>query len=106
LGTTYAAQGKRQSALAVSHAVQYHAHRRVELPKGARITTLPGPIDVNTGHLEASRKISVSGSVIEEEFVLGVPTGTVTSSAYEAFVADLRRTDDGFLAATRVRLLP
>jgi hypothetical protein len=106
LGATYAAQGKRQSAFAVSHAVQYRAHRRVELPKGARVTTLPGPIDVKTDHLEASRKISVSGSVIEEEFVLGVPTGTVTSNAYEAFVADLRRTDDGFLAATRVRLLP
>jgi hypothetical protein len=106
LGATYAPLGKRQSALAVSHAVQYHAHRRVELPSSSHITTLPGPVNVKTGHLDASRQISVSGSVIEEQFVLGVPTGMVAPGEYEAFVNDLHRIDDGFLAATRVRLLP
>lgn len=107
LGATYAAQGKRQNALAVSHAVQYHVHRRVELPKGAASPTgVPGPVDVKTAHLEASRKISVSGPVIEDEFVLGVPTGTVAPGEYEAFVADLHRIDDGFLAETVVRLSP
>jgi hypothetical protein len=86
----------------VSHAVQYHAHRRVELPKGARVTTLPGPLEVKSAHLDASRKITVSGSVIEDDFLLGVPTGTVAPGEYEAFVTDLHRTDDAFLAATRV----
>jgi hypothetical protein len=106
LGATYAAQGKRQSALAVSHAVQYHAHRRVELPKGARITTLPGPLEVKTGHLDASRKITVAGSVIEDDFVLGIPTGTVAPKDYDAFAATLHRTDDAFLAATHVLAAP
>jgi len=106
LGATYAAQGKRQNALAVSHAVQYHAHRRIELPKGASVLTLPGPVDVKSRQIEASRRIDVAGSVIEDEFVLGVPTGTVLPGEYEAFVTDLHRVDDGFLAGTRVRFLP
>jgi tetratricopeptide (TPR) repeat protein len=106
LGATYAAQGKRQSALAVSHAVQYHAHRRIELPKGAKITTLPGPLEVKTARLEASRKITVTGSVIEDDFVLGVPTGTIAPSDYDAFAATLHRTDDAFLAGTHVQAGP
>jgi hypothetical protein len=106
LSATYASQGKRQTALAVSHAVQFHAHRRVELPKGTRITTLPGPLEVKTPHLEASRKISVAGTVIEDDFVLGVPTGTVAPADYDAFAATLHRTDDSFLAATHVQAGP
>jgi hypothetical protein len=102
LGATYAGQGKRQSALAISHAVQYHAHRRVELPSGARIASLPGPFEVKSARLEASRSIAVSGAVIEDDFVLGVPTGTIPSKDYETFVADVHRTDDAFLAATHV----
>jgi hypothetical protein len=104
LGATYAAQGKRQSALAVSHAVQYHAHRRVELPRAARIVTVPGPLEVKTAHLDASRKITVAGNVIEDDFALGLPTGTVAAGEYAAFVADLHRTDDAFLAATHIAL--
>jgi hypothetical protein len=106
LGATYAGLGKRQSALAVSHAVQYHAHRRVELPSGARIAVLPGPFEVKTARLDASRRIAVTGQVIEDDFVLGVPTGTISSKDYETFVADVHRTDDAFLAATRVRPPP
>jgi hypothetical protein len=106
LGATYAAQGKRQSALAVSHAVQYHVHRRVELPTGARVTVLPGPLDLRGPHLDASRKISVSGgtpSAVEDDFTLGVPTGTVAPGEYETFVTNLHKTDDAFLAATHVK---
>jgi hypothetical protein len=90
----------------VSHAVQYHAHRRVELPSGARIAVLPGPFEVKTARLDASRRIAVTGQVIEDDFVLGVPTGTISSKDYETFVADVHRTDDAFLAATRVRPPP
>jgi hypothetical protein len=102
LGAAYAAQGGRESALAVSHAIQYHAHRRVELPKGARVTRLPGPLDVKTPRIEASRRISVTGSVLEDDFILGLPTGTISVADYDAFAATLRRTDDAFLAGTRV----
>ncbi len=103
LAATYAGQGKRQSALAVSHAVQYHAHRKVELPSGARIFSLPGPFEVKAARLEASRRIAVSGTVIEDDFVLGVPTGTIPSRDYGTFVTDVHLTDDAFLAATRVK---
>jgi hypothetical protein len=102
LGATYGSEGQRETALAVSHAVQYHAHRRVELPPGATIARMPGPFEVKTPNLEALRHISVSGSVIEDEFTLGVPTGTVSAEAYPAFVANAHHADDAFLASTRV----
>ena len=44
LSATYASEGTRESALAVSHAVQYHAHRRVELPAGATGGPHAGPV--------------------------------------------------------------
>ncbi len=103
LGATYVSQGQRETALAVSQAVQYHAHRRVELPRGAAVVRTPGPFEVATPSLEASRRIAVSGSVIEDDFVLGVPTGTIAADRYGAFVTDAHRTDDAFLASTRVK---
>ena len=33
LGATYASRGARESALAIATTMQYHVHRRVELPK-------------------------------------------------------------------------
>lgn len=103
LGGTYSSAGQREAALAVSHAVQYHAHRRVELPAGASIARMPGPFEVKAGNLDASRHIAVNGNVIEDDFVLGVPTGTVPASAYTAFVANAHHTDDAFLASTRIK---
>lgn len=102
LTSTYAAEGSRQSALAVSHAVQYHAHRRVELPPGAKVAKLPGPFEAKTVSLGASRSISVAGSVIEESFLLSVPTGTIAPNDYPEFARNAQRTDDAFLASTRV----
>ena len=103
LGATYGSEGQRETALAVSHAVQYHAHRRVELPPGATIARLPGPFEVKAANLEASRHITVNGSVIEDDFTLAVSTGTVPADAYPAFVANAHHADDAFLASTRVR---
>jgi hypothetical protein len=121
LSATYASEGTRESALAISRAVQYHAHRRVELPPGASIVRLPGPFDVQTRALSASRKLRVSGlpqdgsagarapgaaTVVEDDVSLSVPTGTVPPAAYAAFVADAHRTDDACLATTRIRTGP
>jgi hypothetical protein len=106
LGATYVSEGQRQTALAVSRAVQYHAHRRVELPPGATIARMPGPFEVKAANLEALRHISVNGSVIEDEFTLGVSTGTVSAEAYPAFLANAHHADDAFLASTRVRPPP
>ena len=107
LSATYASEGTRESALAVSRAVQYHAHRRVELPAGATIVRVPGPFDVQTRALAASRKLRVTtgaSPAIEDDVTLGVPTGTVPAAGYAGFVADAHRTYDALLATTHVRM--
>ena len=106
LAATFATRADRESALAVGTAVQYHVHRRVELPKGAAVARMPGPLDVKAKLVDASRKLAVTGdgSVLEDDFVLDVATGTVPPEEYDAFVAGTHAADDGFLAAVRVTL--
>jgi hypothetical protein len=102
LGATFATRAGRESALALGTAVQYHVHRRIDLPKGAAIARLPGPLDVKSRLVQASRRIAVSGSSLEDEFLLDVATGTIPASDYDDFVSIAHQADDGFLAATRV----
>jgi hypothetical protein len=106
LGATFAARADRESALAVSTALQYHMHRKVVLPAGAVVARLPGPVDVSTDLLQASRKLTVdaseSGNAIDEDFSLAVATGTVTKADYARFVTAAHAADDGFLASTRL----
>ncbi len=112
LAGTLAERAGRESALAVSAAVQYHVHRRVELPPGANVARSPGPLDVKGGLVEASRRIAVtsaSGSVpaaVEDDFLLGVSTGTVPPDAYDAFARSAHAVDDGFLASVAVDIRP
>jgi hypothetical protein len=103
LSATYATQGTRESALAISHAAQYHVRRRVELPAKAQITRLPGPFDGKGPLFAAGRKIAVAGNAIEEDFTLEVTTGTVPMDKYETFVTETHRTDDAFRASTHVK---
>ena len=103
LSATYASQGARESAFAISHATQYHMRRRVELPPKAAIARLPGPFEGKGPLLDAARKISVAGSTIEEDFALEVSTGTIPRDKYDAFVTEIHRTDDAFRASTRVK---
>jgi hypothetical protein len=106
LGATFATRAGRESALALSTAVQYHVHRRIELPPGASVKRMPGPIEIRVKLIEASRTVGVvaSGQVLEDDFVLGVATGMIPAKDYDAFVATTRAADDGFLASTRVVL--
>jgi hypothetical protein len=110
LAAMFAVRAGRESALAVSKAVQYHVHRRVELPKGATIARMPGPLDVKGKLIEASRRIEVTGGggtgviAVEDDFVLGVTTGTIPPSDYDVFAATAHAADDGFLASMRVTL--
>jgi hypothetical protein len=109
LGETFAARAGRKSALALNTALQYHVHRRIELPKGASVARVPGPLDLRTKLVQASRQMGVLNenagtSAIEDDFVLGVATGTIGASDYEAFVATARAADDAFLATTRVTM--
>jgi len=104
LGATFATRAGRESALALNTAVQYHLHRRIELPRGARVARAPGPVDVRSKLVEATRSIGVdeSGRIVEEDFVLGVATGTIPPADYDAFVAVAHAADDGFSAGARV----
>ncbi|MGH7271610.1 MAG: hypothetical protein ACREJ3_14360, partial [Polyangiaceae bacterium] len=102
LAAAFASRADRENALAVASAVQYHLHRRIELPKGAAISRMPGPVDVATKLLRASRKMSIDGSVLEDDFTLDVATGTINQGGYKAFVDAAHAADDGFLGTTRV----
>lgn len=106
LSSTYASQAARESALAINHATQYHVRRRVELPTTAKIMKLPGPFEGKGPLLTASRKISVAGSSIEEDFTLDVTTGTVPLERYDEFVAAAHQADDAFRASTRAKPSP
>lgn len=103
LSSTYASQAARESALAINHATQYHVRRRIELPAKAQITRLPGPFEGKGPLINASRKISVNGTSIEEDFTLDVTTGTVPRDKYDAFVSATHHADDAFRASTRVK---
>ena len=105
LAATFASRAGRESALAVGAAVQYHVHRRVDLPKGATVARMPGPLDVKAKLVDASRKLTVSGagSIIEDDFVLDVSTGTIPPADYDAFVGAAHAADDGFLGSARAR---
>jgi hypothetical protein len=103
LGASYASQGARKDALAIAHALQYHVHRRVELPGGATVTRAPGVVDVRSPVLTAQRRVAVSPGAIEDDFTLSLATGTVAARDYAGFAADAHAIDDGFLASTRVK---
>jgi hypothetical protein len=65
---------------------------------------MPGPLEVKAKLVDASRKLAVTGdgSVVEDDFLLDVSTGTVPPGEYDAFVTGTHAADDGFLAAVRV----
>ena len=41
---------------------------------------------------------------LEDDFVLGVATGTIPAKDYDAFVSVAHAADDGFMASTRVTM--
>jgi hypothetical protein len=67
---------------------------------------MPGPLDVKGKLVDASRRLTVSGggSVVEDDFILDVSTGTIPPAEYDAFVGGAHAADDGFLAAVRVAM--
>jgi len=106
LGATFASQGARQSALSIESAFQYHAHRRVELSASSKPVRPLAAETVQDPLLEAARRGSFGGAegagVIDEDFVLSIPTGMVDPGRYQDFVGKAHRIDDLFMAATRV----
>ena len=106
LGATYASRGSRQSALSIDSALQYHVHRRVELPAGATVTRPAAAVSVKDARIEAIRKGTIKGQVIEEDFTFSLPTGTVTAGDYQRFVEKVHVIDDGFMSGARVKVKP
>jgi hypothetical protein len=107
LGSTYASRAARQSALTIELSLQYHLRRRIELPPGATVVRLPAPVSVDVPRIRATRKVVHDGGrVLEDDFTLNVPTGTVDAEAYQALVDKIHTVDDGFMAVTRVRVKP
>jgi len=107
LSAAYATEGARESALAVTRAVQYHAHRRVELPTGATVVRPAGPFEAKSAALEASRKLRVNPGQepsVEDDLTVEIATGTIPAAGYARFVEAAHRTDDAFLASTRIRM--
>jgi hypothetical protein len=104
LGASYASRGARQNALSIDVPLQYHFHRTLQLPPGAVVTRPPVGIDVSDPNINAGRRVEVRGSVLAEDFMLSLPTGTVPAGRYQAFVEKVQAIDDGFMAGARVTL--
>jgi hypothetical protein len=104
LGATYASRGARQEALSIEAPLQYHLHRRIELPAGAVVVRAPAAVDVTDPNVTARRSLTQSGGALEESFTLSLPTGTVPVSRYQAFVEKVQAIDNGFMAGTRIRV--
>lgn len=106
LGATYASRGARQNALSIDAPIQYHVHRRIELPAGAKVTRAPQAVDVRGPNLTANRTTTIAGQVLEDSFTLSLPTGTIAADSYPLFVEKVQAVDDGFMAGTRVLVKP
>jgi hypothetical protein len=104
LGQSYATRGARQSALSIDSPIQYKLKRRIELAPGMTIEKPPAKVDVKDPNVVASRTTRIAGSVIEEEFALSLPTGTVDAGHYRTFVEDVGAIDAGFLAGIHVKV--
>lgn len=106
LAAMYASQAGRESALSIERPIQYRVRRRIELPKSAVVTRPATPLDLKSTGLHATRVVKYEGGAIEEEFILDLPTGTISAEEYEGFVQRVRSVDDAFLTGTRVRIIP
>jgi hypothetical protein len=106
LAALYASHAGRESALSIERPIQYRVHRRIELPKGTTVTRPAAPLKVASETLRAARSGTYENGAIEEDFILDLPTGTVSAGDYDTFVQGVRTVDDGFLAGTRVRVAP
>jgi hypothetical protein len=102
LGSTFASQGARESALAIDNAFQYHVHRRLETGQGLKLAGALPTVEIKDDNLEALRRGKWDGGALEEDFALSLATGTLDTETYGQFAEKAHRIDDGFQAATRV----
>jgi hypothetical protein len=106
LGSTFASQGARESALAIATAFQYHVHRRIELDPALKLIGALPAVDQKDDNIEAFRRGKLANGVLEEDFGLSLATGTLDTETYGKFAENAHRIDDGFQAATRITREP
>ena len=106
LAGMYASKVARESALNIDYPIQYRVKRKTKLPANAKVERLAPAVDQKSPFLSANRSIKVEGDTLVEEFVMNLPTGTVTAESYRAFLDTVQTTDSGFLAGVRVRVKP
>ena len=104
LAAVYAARAARASDLAVTGSIQYHVHRRVELPPKVKFTSSPDGVSIRDARIVAARKSSFDGRAIEDDFSLSLPTQTIAAESYGSFVELVRGIDGGFMAGARVEV--
>lgn len=102
LGSTFASLAERESALSIDIALQYRIHRRIELPRGARLASALAAFETSGRHIEAARKGSFENGVLDEVLTLSLPTSTIPQAEYGAFVETARGIDDAFLRGVRL----
>lgn len=102
LGATFASRGARESALAIDDAFQYQFRRRLELDPALTVAGVLPNVDVKDENLEALRQGKLDKGVLDEQFILSVPTGTLDVPRYREFAEKAHRVDDAFQAAIRV----
>jgi len=103
IAATFAGQGGREDALAIESSWHYHLRRRIELPAGWSISATPSAVKEQDPHLQAERRVDAQGAVVQEDFTLSIPTGTIGPAEFDEFAARARRVDDGFLSGIRVK---
>lgn len=106
LARVYASKADRESALSIDWPVQYKLTRKIKLPAGAKVERLAGAVAQSSDIVTAKRSIKLEGDTLVEEYVMDLPTGTVDSDKYKAFLHDVQVIDSGFLAGVRVRVKP
>jgi hypothetical protein len=104
LGARYAAQSGRTTALAIDEPLLFHVRRRIELPADAKVSHLAAGVNVQSPELKAERVIVQQGAVLQEDFRINLPVGTVAPEAFDGFVQRVRTVDDGFMHSTRIEL--
>jgi hypothetical protein len=102
LGSTFASQGARESALAIDNAFQYHVHRRLELDPALKPGGALPSVEIRDDNLEALRRGKWENGVLDEDFALSLATGTLDTETYGKFAEKAHRIDDVFQAATRI----
>jgi hypothetical protein len=104
LAARFMGVAQRTTSLAINQPLLYRVRRRIELPPGAKVLRVPSGLALKAARIEASRTTNQEAQVIEDEFRLNLPVGSVQPDEYAAFAQKVQQVDDAFLHGTRIEL--